>query len=203
MITAFGFFDQCIELSRRHGFGRIEIANLTLRANANLYQNRLKIAYDECMVAVSAAAKAGHHRAEIVARAGGLGWIGIETGDLAATRHELELALEKACHVGAGRFQAMSLVFLAKVLVLEGNWARARSSAEEAVSISREAGITFTGPVALGVLAVCRTDPEARDRALTEAEEILRDNCVSHNYFYLYRDGMEIHLHTGEWDRVK
>ena len=22
-------------------------------------------------------------------------------------------------------------------------------------------------------------------------------------YFYLYRDGMEIHLHTGEWDRVE
>ena len=41
MITAFGFYDQCIELSRRHGFGRIEIANLTLRADTNLYQNRL------------------------------------------------------------------------------------------------------------------------------------------------------------------
>ena len=203
MITAFGFYDQCIELSRRHGFGRIEIANLTLRADTNLYQNRLKIAYDECMVAVGAAAKVGHHRAEIVARAGGLGWIGIETDNLADTRHELELALDQARRVGAGRFQAMSLVFLAKVLVLEGDWARATSSAEEAVSISREAGITFTGPMALGVLATCRADPEARNRALDEAEEILRDNCVSHNYFYLYRDGMEIHLHTGEWDRVE
>ena len=49
----------------------------------------------------------------------------------------------------------------------------------------------------------CAAPTPRRDRALTEAEEILRDNCVSHNYFYLYRDGMEIHLHTGEWDRAE
>lgn len=70
-------------------------------------------------------------------------------------------------------------------------------------TISREAGITFTGPMALGVLAVCRSDPAARLDALREAKEILRDNCVSHNYFYLYRDGMEIHLHSREWERVE
>ena len=203
MITAFGYFDQCIELSRDNGFGRIEIANLVLRADTNFYQNRVKEACDECVVAVSGAAKAGHHRAEIVARVGGLGWIGIETGELAATRHNLEVALDKARQIGMGRFQAMALVFLAKIQALEGNWGEATSSAEEGVSISREAGITFTGPMALGVLAVCRADPAARLEVLQEAEEILRDNCVSHNYFYLYRDGMEIHLHSGEWDRVE
>jgi tetratricopeptide (TPR) repeat protein len=203
MIKAFGYYDQCIELSHRNGFGRIEIANLVLRADTHLYQNRLKIAYDECMVAVSAAAKAGHHRAEIVARVGGLGWIGIETGELAATRHNLEVALDKARQIGMGRFQALALVFLAKIQALEDNWSGATASAEEAVSISREAGITFSGPMALGVLAVCRADPAARLDALREAEEILCDNCVSHNYFYLYRDGMEIHLHSGEWGRVE
>ena len=102
-----------------------------------------------------------------------------------------------------GRFQAMSLVFLAKVQALGGNWSGATSSAEEAVSISREVGITFTGPMALGGLAVCRVDPAAHLDAPWEAEEIHRDNCVSHNYFYLYRDGMEIHLYSGDWDKVE
>jgi hypothetical protein len=97
----------------------------------------------------------------------------------------------------------MSLVFLAKVLALEGKWPEAASRAEEALSIGREAGITFTVPMALGVLALCSADPEAREQALAEGEEILRDNCVSHNYFYLYRDAMEIHLHSGTWDRVE
>ena len=48
-----------------------------------------------------------------------------------------------------------------------------------------------------------QADPAARLDALREVEEILCDNCVSHNYFYLYHDGMEIHLHSGEWGRVE
>jgi hypothetical protein len=74
---------------------------------------------------------------------------------------------------------------------------------EEAVSISRESGPSFTGPWALGALAMTTDDPAVRQRALSEAEQMLRDGCVSHNYFRLYRDGMDTCLKTGDWDGVE
>ena len=42
-------------------------------------------------------------------------------------------------------------------------------------------------------------DGAIRQKAFQEAEAILRDGCVSHNYFWFYRDAMDASLEAGEW----
>ncbi len=39
--------------------------------------------------------------------------------------------------------------------------------------------------------------------ALEEGEEILRSPCVSHNYLWFYRRGIEASLVMGDWDRAE
>jgi hypothetical protein len=57
--------------------------------------------------------------------------------------------------------------------------------------------------VGLGALAAVTRDAEARQTALAEGERLLAAGCVSHNYFWFYRDAMEASLGAGDWDEVE
>jgi hypothetical protein len=41
------------------------------------------------------------------------------------------------------------------------------------------------------------------DRSATEAEGILREGCVGHNYLWFYADAIELDLEAGNWEGVK
>ena len=69
---------------------------------------------------------------------------------------------------------------------------------EQAVAITKEAGVTFLGPYALGALATASAEEDIRTRALAEAEALLAKGCGSHNYFF-YRHVMEAALKAGDW----
>jgi hypothetical protein len=84
-----------------------------------------------------------------------------------------------------------------------GQPAEARKLLQEAYSISRESGLAFSGPWVLGALALVTTDAENRRWALREGERLLRDDCVSHNYFYFYRDAIDASLEDRRWDEVE
>ena len=60
-------------------------------------------------------------------------------------------------------------------------------------------GLRFAGPMALGTLALVTFDPDTRQAALDEGQEILKSECVSHNYLWFYRDTMETALQTKQW----
>lgn len=62
------------------------------------------------------------------------------------------------------------------------------------------AGRAFTGPWALSTLAVVTDDPLVRADALTRGPQIIAKGCVSHNYLWFHRDGIEATLRAGEWD---
>src|SRR5262249_28176133 len=55
----------------------------------------------------------------------------------------------------------------------------------------------------LGALAAVTHDTEVRQTALAEGERLLQAGCVSHNYFWFYRDAMEAALRAGDWDEVE
>ena len=102
--------------------------------------------------------------------------------------------------LGARRFEPGCLLNLARILANEDQRAEAVRNAEEAVAISRDTGFKFRGATALGVLAGVTDDPAIRRQALKEGERVLREGSVSHNYFWFYRDAMEICLKLGDWD---
>ena len=86
---------------------------------------------------------------------------------------------------------------------MEGSQSEAAKLAEEAVAISRDTGVKFLGPWALGVLALVTTDTSRQDWALAEGEKILGEGCAGHNYLNFYRDAMEASLNMQNWDRVE
>jgi hypothetical protein len=62
--------------------------------------------------------------------------------------------------------------------------------------------MAFLGPMALGTLALVTRNSDRRRSALSEAEELLRGDSVSHNFLGFYPDAMETCLQMGEWDEV-
>ena len=189
-------------IARANGFGRIEVANRHMRGIMRYYQNDLLGAAEDCLAGAEGATKVAHQRAEMVARAA-CGYVLTELGHFAEARDQCEQALELARRLGAGRFESSTLRHLGRVLAVEGKVDEALQLFERSYAIAKDAGIAFSGPWALGSIAVFTTDPEARRRALAEGEAILAEGCPFHNCFWFYRDGMEACLDSGAWDEVE
>ena len=81
----------------------------------------------------------------------------------------------------------------------------AEELAQKAIDILRESesSMRFWGPYALGTLAVATDDPDRRRLALEEGQELLHGDCLSQNYFWFYRDAMEVSLQTNGWGDVE
>ena len=67
---------------------------------------------------------------------------------------------------------------------------------------ARETGITFWGPLIFGVVATASDNPAVRQDALKQGQALLERGCVSHNYFWFYRDAIEVSLEMNDWDQA-
>jgi hypothetical protein len=72
----------------------------------------------------------------------------------------------------------------------------------EAVALCRSAGNQFTGPAAIGGLALATEDPMEQRRLLDEGEALLGLGAVAHNHLWFYRDALEATIARGAWDDV-
>jgi tetratricopeptide (TPR) repeat protein len=198
MITAYNHFQRCVELCREHGFGRIEVANLSMLGFSRYFHSAMELVVEDCTVAIEATAKVGHHRAELLAHA--LGCITLfELGELDRTKDHIEKAQALVRRLGARRFETQNLVWKAAVMNAEGRRSQALELLEQALEISRETGIGFNGPRVLSRIALMTEDPERRRSVLEEGESILRSGAVGHSYFWFYRDAIEVSLRIGHW----
>ena len=126
-----------------------------------------------------------------------------ELGERDRARAHSEKAQALVRRLGAWRFEAQNLAWLARIANAEGRRSEALELLEQALQISRDTGNAFTGPRALSGIALVTEDPERRRSALEEGEAILRSGAVSHNYFWFYRDAIEVSLITGDWEGVE
>ena len=202
MITAHDHFKRCIEVCRQNRLRRIEIANLHMLGETRLYMNELRCALDDCVAAAEPAAGIGHYRVELATRCV-MAYLLYDMGRLSDAEQQCEQALIIAHRLGAQRFEALAHIYMGQILASKGRMSEAIERVEEAIAIGRQSGITYSGPWALGVLAMITRDPAQRRRALKEGELILRQECVSHNYFWFYRNAMEACLESGEWEEVE
>ncbi len=202
MRTANGHFRQCIALCREHGFGRIEVANLSMLGLTRYYLGEIQGALEDSLAAVEAAARVNHHRAELISQLC-VHYPALEFGDLPLIEETLERSEVLVRRLGARRFEPDCLNFLARCRVVQGRRAEALDLLREAVTISRETGVTYCGPNLLGMLALTTEDPDERKRAIEEGETILRSGAVAHNYFWFYRDVMEAALNLGNWNAAE
>jgi class 3 adenylate cyclase/tetratricopeptide (TPR) repeat protein len=202
MKTAHDNFQRCVDLSRQHGLGQVEVANLPMVGWSAIYTDALDRALESAQAASETARKVSHYRAESQGRSLA-GFIKMEMGAFADAREQMNLALALSRKLKARRFEAHFLCDLARLAEAEGNRSDASKLVEQALNICRDTGMNYIGPTVLGCLARIADDSETRRRALEEGKSILRTGCVSHNYFWFYRDAMEACLDTGDWDAVE
>ena len=202
MISAYDRFRQCVELSERHGFGRIEVANRPMTAFTQWYAGDTRGALAVADTAIARAARVGHRRAEMVGHHAAF-FCRHALMDFEGALLHAEAALTLAQQLGARRFETEALVFFAELHRLAGRQSEALTNAKEAVKISRETGTAFLGPFALGALALASDDRNTSQAALEEGEALLRAGAVSHNHLLFPRDAIEFYLEAGNWDGVE
>ena len=119
-------------------------------------------ALDEALTTIAAAAKVGHQPGRDDRPSRRL-LLPPRLLDWPTAWGHAEAALTLAQHLGARRFEAEALAFRRSSTGSAGRRAEALATSSEALTISRETGMAFIGPVILGILALAADDPAVRD----------------------------------------
>ena len=199
MRTAFDHFSRCVALSREHGFGRIEVANRSMVGFSRLYLNEARQGRGDGDEAVRAAALVGQPRAEMLGEFMGA-FACCELGEFESMKGYLERSLRLARQLDARRFEAQALEKQARILLHEGRRTDAVDLLREALSICRDAGAQFCGPIVTSALSLAVEDPAEREALLIEGAQMLARGAVGHNHLWFHRDAIEVHLSAGNAD---
>jgi len=203
-ISAQGYFDQCIELARKHGYGRVMAANLTMRGYLYWHQNDFESALVDIQEAIELAVKTRHARAEMVVTSVYGGML-LDLGNLPDSKHYVQRAMTVSQQLGSKLFEGECYCRLSHIELNQGNHLEAYQHAKQAIEILRgsESGMAFWGPCALADLANTTQDSDERRAVLDEAEALLKKDSVSHNHVGFYISAMELCLRMAEWDEVE
>ena len=202
VIEAYRCLDRCVLLAQEHGYDEIEASNLHMRGFCQYFQNRVSACIDDCLRSIDLAGQYGHHRAGVVAKITVMVALW-ETGDMARTIKYATAAKEAAKLTGTRTFDPFARMYIARGLAESGDAVQALILAREASSDALEIVRTFIGPWTLGNLAYITDDPEERDEALAQAQEIVLSNCVPHCIWWFHRDAMDACLKSQLWERVE
>lgn len=202
MISSHDRLSACVDLARRHRWGRTEVANLAQIAHTMVYFRPQAEALAAALDAGAAAAKVGHLRAELNARVAACFALS-NLGDVEAGRCQTELAQSLIRRLGAWRFEASCLRPLGRSMLAEGLRAEALQILHQAVEVCRKTSMPFEGPRTLGTLALAIEDPKERRPVLAEAEEIIQAGCVGHNPLWFYTDAIEVALELVDYDEAE
>jgi class 3 adenylate cyclase/tetratricopeptide (TPR) repeat protein len=199
LITAHDRYRDCLEVVEQNGLKQVEPVNRAMYAHSLLYLLDLDVARDNVLQAVDMAAAAGNVRAEMVARGSSAGKVLFDMGDYTGSREQIEMALDIGARIGARRFDPVNLAILVQIEVLEGQRELAIEHARRAVATSRETGVRFAGPLAMGALALATNDEEERRMAVSEGMAVLDEGCVGHSHLWFYRNAIDALLNAGNY----
>jgi len=196
-------FRECVALSRAQGFGRLEVANLSMVGWSSIHLAEITNAAAVGHEAIALAAQASQPRAELMAR-GLVAWVdGVIRCRFDSAEQQTTTALLLTRALGAKRFEAQLLSVNSLMALRRGDRARALELAEESLAICRVHGMGHIGPWTFGVRALAETDLAARLRFLEEGERQLTLGCVSHNHVQLRELAIDALLEIGDWSGVE
>lgn len=199
MLSAHRHFTECVELSRRHGLGLVEVAHLPMAGITRSYAGDVRGSYADCLAAIDAARRVGHHRAELNAHS----CIFNALVDLEESQHAeafVERAEELIERLGARAWRNVFLHNSAEAIKLKGDVNLALARDREALQAARETAEGFFGPRILAKIALLTDDPEERAASLREGERILDAGAVGHNHLWFRRDAIETGIENDDWD---
>jgi class 3 adenylate cyclase/tetratricopeptide (TPR) repeat protein len=202
MVSAHARLSECVEVARRHGLGRIEVANTAQVSHTLAYFRPQAEVLEAASAAAEAAARVGHGRAEIIARNAAY-FAALSLCEFGRCREEIAKAEDLVARLGARRFEQVNLLYLGRAALAEGRRDEAVGWLRRALGIAEETGLGFMGPRILGALAWALAPGEERRRALARAEAIIRAGCVAHNQLHFYPAAMEAVVETGDYEEVE
>lgn len=201
-VTSCRYFEECIALSRLHGLGKVEVANLAMLGVLNvIFLMRLEEGLALAQAALDLAVKVDHHRSQIIAHQA-CSMVRLDMGDLLRARSHAESALELASTSGARRFVPESIAFIAYCLAHEGKKDEAVAMLRDALARSTDL-MSYFGPPILGGLAYLTDDAIERQRCLDEGQRIISLGCPVHNHVFFYRYAIELYLEARDWDTAE
>jgi tetratricopeptide (TPR) repeat protein len=202
MISAYERLGECVELSRQHGFNRIEVANFAQMVHAKHFFAEQRMVLEDALVAVNAAKRVGHERAELAAISAAVA-SSFALGQRDLCHDYIERGQELVRHLGAWRFEQNYLITLGRLALAEGDRGETINLLQQAVALSKKLGQSFHGAHILGVLATALETAEAKRRALAEAEALIAAGCISHNQLRFYPLAMDVALEIGDLNEVE
>lgn len=198
-LSSYRYFEQCIKLSRAHGLGKVEVANLAMLGIINaFFMARVEDGLAISLEALKLAMKVGQRRAQVIALQG-CAWAWIEMADPVRARPYADEAVELAQSIGAKRFVPEGMVFVALCLAQEGKTDEAARLLREAWNLNQDM-VTYFGPPILGFLAQYTDDAGESQRCLDEAKRILELGCPAHNHVFFYRPAIDLSLRLCDWE---
>ncbi|MGZ5131485.1 MAG: adenylate/guanylate cyclase domain-containing protein [Caldimonas sp.] len=203
MRSAHQQFLECVALARKHGFGRLEVANLPMVGWSGMHLAEIGAAVAVGHEAIELAQRASQPRAELMGRT----LVAWSDGLVRDRRDDAELQIEAALRLvralGAKRFEGQLHALGALIALRRGDRQRALELADTGVAVCLEHGTGHIGPWVHGVRALAETDPQVRVQFLQEGERLLALGCVSHNHIQLRELAIDALLEIGDWDAVE
>ena len=201
LISAYRYYDQCIELAREHGYSRVIAANLPMRGTMSLWQNDIESMKVDFREALNLAEKTRHVRAEMVTLLGARFLADI--GELNEGEKWLQRGLALTRRLGWNNAEVYFVSDLGRIAIRRGDLLKGRKLAQEAVDKAKgiDSGMPSMGTTTLGVLALALEDPDQRQSTLEKAEAFLDTGAVTYNLMF-YEDAMESCLQMTQWDEV-
>ena len=203
MRSAHDQFRECVALSRKHGFGRLEVANLPMVGWTLQHRNDIDGAVAIGIEAIDLAVRASQPRAELLARMLVVWLDGLIRDHREAAEQHIEAGLQLSQVLGAKRFEAQLRGMSALLALRRGERDIARTLAQAALAICREHGMGHIGPQTFGICALVECDLETRKQLLAEGEAQLAQGCVSHNHISLRDLAIDVSLEIGDWDAAE
>ena len=203
LLTAHKTLMRCFELCREHGFIRIEAANLLMVGGGGTFHYMLDLdaAISASLSSIELAERVGHDRAELMANFSA-SQVYFDTGEFSKAGMHLDRSKVLIERIATRRFLARNLHHMGRIRLAQGDRREATKLCRKAMSISRQTGAGYCGPLILATLARATNDADERAKALSEGQQLLDEGCVSHNYYEFYIDGMEGALERQEWKLV-
>lgn len=202
MASAHRYFSDCVALSRQQGLGRIEVANLAMAGWTLHFLNEVHQAREMTLAAAESSNRVGHRRAELNATSCAL-YVLYELADMDRAPAMIERVRELIAQLGASAWEPAIGWHLAQLHQTQGQHDRAIAVMERYVPMARETSLGFLAPRMLSYFASITDDPTARKAALAEAEAMLRDGTLGHNFLGAYRYAIDACLRSEDWAEME
>jgi len=183
MRTALDYFMRAVDLSRKHGLGRVELYQYYMLGVSRLFTNDMRGALAATEIGIEQAQRAGHRRAEMIARET-RALVLIQMGQCEPALEEITIAVAQARATASSMFEGMLLAERADALCQLGRLDDAARTAEECRALNIQPHWWLVGPMLVSLDAWFAPNAQQLQQRVDAAADVLRASPPTMTAFY-------------------